>query len=87
MELTNDQILARANHAKQLLEDDLFKEAVLAVEERIIAAWKVAATTDVRETLYYQLHGLSSVVGAIRSMMDDGDFLKDQLEKKERQQR
>ena len=86
MELTNDQILERANHAKQLLEDDLFKEAVLVIEERIIAAWKVAATTEVRESLHYQLHGLTSVVGAIRRVLDDGDFLKDQLEKKERQQ-
>ena len=82
-ELTNDQILARSNRAKQLLDDELFKEAILVTEERIIEAWKVASSPEVRESLHSQLRGLTSVVGAIRSVLDEGDFLKDQLEKKE----
>ena len=83
-DLIDDQILARAGRAKQILEDELFKEAILVTEERIIEAWKVASSSEVRESLHYQLHGLTSVVQAIRGVLDDGDFLKDQLEKKER---
>lgn len=85
-DLTDEQVLKRAIHAKQLLEDELFKEAVLVTEERIIDAWKVATNPEVREALHSQLHGLTTVLQKIRSVMVEGEFLKDHIEKKKRQE-
>lgn len=84
--MTDQEVLDRAAHAKQILDDEVFKEAVLAVDEQIVAEWRVALTGEIRETAHYRLHALNAVVSRIRGMMEDGEILKTRLEKQERQQ-
>lgn len=84
--MTDEQVLDRAAHAKRLLDDELFAEAVLAVDEQIVAEWRVAQTAETREIANYRLRALNAVVARIRGMMEDGEILKTRLEKQERQQ-
>lgn len=85
-ELTDQEILERAQHAKRILDDDLFKETILAIEENIIAEWRSTEPLgyEKREAAYAKIRSLNAIVSQIRNVMDTGDFLKDQLEKQKR---
>ena len=83
-ELTEQQVLERAQHAKRLLDDDLFQEMVLTEEESIQARWRMALTTELRGEAWFELRSLHRLTQRLRSLFDEADFLKDQLEKKKR---
>lgn len=79
--MTDQEVLDRAAHAKRLLDDEVFKEAVLAVDETIVAEWRQALTADAREAAHYRLRALNEVVRVIRGVLDNGELLKARLEK------
>ena len=83
-ELTDQQVLERAQQAKRILDDDLFKETILGAEEAIVARWRMALVPEEREDCHFELRGLQRVVRNIRSILEDGEILKTQLEKKKR---
>lgn len=83
-ELTDQQILERAEHAKRILDDELFAETVLMAEEAVVARWRMSSDTETREEAWHELQGLQRVMQMLRGMFDDADFLKDQLEKQKR---
>jgi hypothetical protein len=66
--------IARADHAKRLLEDELLKEAFEAVEHDIFEEWRNSATADhsVRSELFHTLKGLERLKARLQAILDDG---------------
>ena len=83
-ELTDQQILERANQAKRLLDDDLLKETMLQIEDSLVTRWKFGTTVEIREEAHAELAALYRITTTIRGALDNADFLKDQLEKQKR---
>ena len=65
--------IALAQKAKELLENEAFKEAVRRVDNAIIDTWRNTGPRekDERESLYYQQQGLASIVGELTNMRDE----------------
>lgn len=85
-ELTDQQILERAQQAKRILTDELFTDAVRIAGQDIIGRWSAATTTEQREECYYEQRALAHVVGVLQRIMEDAEFLKDQLGKQKRKE-
>lgn len=83
-ELTHQQILERAQHAKRILTDDLFTEAVRIAGQDIIGRWSAATTTEQREEAFFEQRALGHVVEVLQRIMDDAEILQNQLEKQAR---
>lgn len=72
--MTPEEELQRAIRAEQILGDDLFKEAVKAVEDALLNGIKLSPIKDseLREKLCQQLIQLHAVVGQLRGHMETG---------------
>lgn len=72
--MTPEEELQRAVRAEQILGDDLFKEAVNAVEEALLNGIKLSPIKDaeLREKLCQQYIQLQAVVGQLRGYMENG---------------
>lgn len=66
--------IARADHAKRLLEDELLKEAFEAVEHDIFEEWRNSAVTEhsTRSELFHTLKGLERLKARLQAILDDG---------------
>ena len=78
--------IRRANHAKEVYENEAFKDAVSQVEGALLHGMKSAAITDekLRLRLLDRLELLHSLVEVLRSTMETGQFARQQLEEMEK---
>ena len=82
--MTPEDELSRAAEAEFLLGNQLFKDAVKAVEEALISGIKRTAFTDEksREKLCQQLVSLDSVVGQLKSHMETGKLAEETIKRR-----
>ena len=82
--MTPEEELERAGRAETILTDELFKDAVKAVEEALISGIKRTAFTDekTREKLCQQLVSLESLVSQLRSHMETGKLAEEMVKRR-----
>ena len=63
----------KARRAREILEDDVFLEAVENAKARVIAQWSLTELneTTTRESLYHQCRGLDEVLRHLRTLISD----------------
>jgi hypothetical protein len=79
MALTPEQRIARAQRAKDLLQNDLLADAFAMIEQRQIEAWKGAVTTEEREKCWLRLSVASEVRKLIVAMVADEDVAQGEI--------
>lgn len=72
--MTKEQIIAKANHAKRLLEDGVLTEAFASVEKDIFDEWRASDVNDyeLRGDLFLTLKSLERLKARLRAILDDG---------------
>lgn len=80
--MTEDE-RTRALAAKALLEEDVFKQAVSAVEAAVFNALKStpANGADLRERLWAEYRGMNAIIVQLRQWSDDYDFAVKKMER------
>jgi len=80
MSLTKEM---KARRAKELLEDDVFLEAVAQVKEGLVEQWSQTkpSDTETRENLYYRDRGLDEVLTQLRILIYDWNVQKQRKNK------
>lgn len=73
---------ARATRAQQLLDDELFAEALTGLERAYIEGWKAAAArdTDARERFWQAVQIVGKIKGHFETIIRDGKVAKKDLE-------
>ena len=63
----------KARRAREILEDDVFLEAVENAKASVIAQWSLTELneTTTRESLYHQCRGLEEVLRHLRTLISD----------------
>lgn len=71
----------RALKAQELLENDLFNEAIAAIERDLVAAWKAtpARDTEGRERCWTAVQQVGNIKGYFESVLRDGKLATAQL--------
>ena len=71
--MTTQNPIARGEHAKRLLEDELLNEALEEVERDIFDEWRKTNSTQhsERAELFHTLKGLERLKGRIQAILDD----------------
>ena len=82
--LTPEQEIIRAGKAREILEHELFKEAVEAIREGLKDARLNSAATaiDLREKLWAQELALEAVLKHIRTHIETGMLAEEELRRK-----
>ena len=72
--MTKEEIIAKANHAKRLLEDEVLLDAFSTVEEDIYREWSSSEVNDYdkRTDLFLTLKCLERLEARLRAILDDG---------------
>ena len=71
---SNDVIVRRGRSAREVLESDVFRESVLAVEADIVIQWREGKTPQAREEAHAHLKALDAVVRKLRVTMERGEL-------------
>jgi hypothetical protein len=73
--------VGRARRAQELLDNELFNEAITTIERDLIAAWKAtpARDTDGRERCWTAIQQLGNLKSYFESAMRDGQLAKADL--------
>jgi hypothetical protein len=71
--MTIQNPIARGEHAKRLLEDELLNEAFEEVERDIFDEWRKTNSTQhsERAELFHTLKGLGRLKGRLQAILDD----------------
>ncbi len=82
--MTPEEEIGKAEAARQVLEADIFRESVKAVEDALIGGIKRAAIKDaeLREKLCLQLVALEAVVGQLKSHMETGKLAEETIKRR-----
>jgi hypothetical protein len=82
--LSPEEELQRAEEAKQILKNTLFKDAVQAVEEALLNGIKRSPMkeSDLREKLCQQLIALEAVVGQLKTHMETGKLAAETIKRR-----
>lgn len=70
--LTDAERLHRASRAKEIVESEVFIEAVANVDALYISAWRNAKSIEAREDLHRKIIALYDMSKDLKSMMFDG---------------
>jgi len=72
--MTKEEIIAKANHAKRLLEDEVLLDAFSTIEEDIYREWRSSEVNDYdkRTDLFLTLKCLERLEARLRAILDDG---------------
>lgn len=67
-------VIARGEIARQLLEDQVMKDAFLGAEERFVKEWRATEPKEIarRETVWAQVQGLDEVRRQLRTILHEG---------------
>jgi len=87
VELSLDQQIQRAERARQILNDEVFSEAVERIEEALLSGLRRSAFTDdkLREKLGQRYALLHDLLDQLNSTMQTGELARAQLEFDEKQ--
>lgn len=88
--MSDDKLLDsinRGSRARDIVESDLFKEAVATIERDLIEAWKLtsARDTDARERLWQGVQMAGKMEEFFRSAIDNGKIAKSRLDELSRE--
>lgn len=64
----------RGHRAKAILEDQLVVDSFQLIEDSVLEEWNKAATTDLREELWYTLKGLHRFKTALEIAVQNGEY-------------
>ena len=72
--MTKEQSIAKGQHAKRLLEDEVLVEAFDAIEKDIFDEWRTTTIQayDERSDLFLTLKCLERLKARLRAILDDG---------------
>ena len=72
------QILDRANRAKELLEHPAFRECLAEIEANLVSQWLVSGPDDydVRERAYQRLQAIRDIQAQVKLFMDEAKLAK-----------
>lgn len=72
--MDKQQQIDRAFHAKRLLEDEVFVDAIQQIEQEIYTEWRTTALGDHqhRSDLFHTLKGLERLKTRLQAILDDG---------------
>ena len=81
--MTPEEELRRASRAKQILNDEIFSEAVTTVKNALIEGIVRTAFVDekLREKLCQRLAVVDSTIALIESTMQTGEFAQAEIER------
>lgn len=65
-------VLQKGEHAAQILENEVYKEAVAGAKQRIKDEWAAAKVPSEREALWYQLQAIEAVNRELVIIRDRG---------------
>lgn len=79
--LTPEDEIRRAGRSKEVLENEIFKEAFDTVEQALLAGIRAAAFTDdkLREKLAQRYAALHDIRFALVSVMETGEMAREQM--------
>jgi hypothetical protein len=82
-ELKDRVTIERSSAAHAILESDLFVEICFALEADLKKRWATTRPEDNRErdTLYWELRGLKSVLKTLRSSINAGKVVNERLKR------
>jgi len=86
--MTPQEEIQRAERARQILEDEVFREAFNQVNDALLGGMRNAGIVDekLRLRLLDRYELLHSLVGCLRSTMESGKLARAQLDFEEKQQ-
>lgn len=72
--MTKQEKIAKGEHAKRLLEDELLKDAFATIERDIFEEWRASDLHDYdqRSDLFLTLKCLERLNARLRAILDDG---------------
>jgi hypothetical protein len=82
--MTPEQNAARADSARRYIEDPLVQEAFTSISNALHSQWEDSSWKDKegREAAYYMLKCFNEFKNFFALVISDGDFAKDEIEKK-----
>jgi hypothetical protein len=89
--MSDDKLAGRINRAHRaaaLLNDELFKSAMIELEADYLKQWKAEKkSTDQREMLWHSVATLESVRRKLNAWLDDGKMAQRQLDEMKQRQK
>lgn len=80
--MTPDEEIRRGRHARNILDDEVYREAYEAVRDRIVSQLSLAETVgDKRERLNSLLIALATVQRYLEQVMQTGKMAAEQIER------
>ena len=81
--MTPEEELRRAERAKQILNDEIFSEAVQQIRDGLLLGIRNSAFKDseLREKLCHRFCLLEDLLGLLQSTMETGEFAKQEIER------
>ena len=79
--MTAEERIARGRRVKELLDDEVFTDALEAVKARIRGEWEAAEEPRLREAAWYKMKALPYLVEQLRRIINDGEHAQRALEK------
>ena len=64
--------IERGDRAKEVLDNAIYQEAYVAVEQELIRLWKLEKSTEARESLWLEQRLLSKVRTRLETVMASG---------------
>ena len=68
-----------ATRAKQLLENELLKEAFSALRDGLRNTWEHATALEIREDAYWQIRGLGILERNLKKLVTEGELAEREL--------
>ena len=81
--MSPEEELRRAERAKQILNDEIFSEAVQQIRDGLLLGLRNTAFKDVKlmEKLCQRYCVLEDMIGLLQSTMETGEFAKQEIER------
>lgn len=79
--------VARGKRAQEILDDDVFADAVRAANEAFVFEWENAKTVDAREAAWYKKVALTAVLDRLQAIVGNGEYAQSEIERLERADR
>lgn len=82
--MSDEDKVRRAGKARQLIEDELYREAWSALEKRLMDEWEATKPTDTatRESIWHALKAHKAHRKRLESFMADGEVAKANIQRK-----
>lgn len=72
--------MARASRAAQLINDEIFAEAIDGLRAQLMARWLISPDCDERERIWMSVHLVEQIRQALVTMISNGNLAQRQLE-------